>query len=291
MLLEFALPLILAVIMFSLGLGLRPAHFWRIAAEPRAFAIGAFNQLIVVPAAAFAIATLFALPAELALGVMILAGCPGGVLSNSASRYAGGNVPLSISLTAVISLVAAISLPILVALSARHFLGTDAPAINVTALSVQIFLLTAVPVGLGMALTRLTPQFVARAAPRISQIAFWLFLLMILGALIENWSAFASNFWTLGPALIVLNAALLGFGLVSGRLAGLNPKDITTIAIESGTQNGSLGITVGLLVLGASAGLPDTALPAVVYSITAWFLTMPFVLWRRGPAGQTAAAV
>ena len=281
MLIEIILPVILAVIMFSLGLGLRPADFWRIATRPRAFAVGAFNQLILVPVVAFTIATLFALPAEMALGVMILAACPGGVLSNSASRYAEGNVPLSISLTAVISLVATITLPILVGLSAPHFLGADAPAINVTALGAQVFVLTSVPVGLGMVLTWFAPRFVAAASPWISRLAFGLFLVMILAALISNWDAFSSNFWALGPALIVMNAVLLLFGLVSGTLAGLGPRDITTIAIESGTQNGSLGITVGLLVLGAGAGLPDTTLPAVIYSITAWILTMPFVLWRR----------
>ncbi|HCO54118.1 MAG TPA: bile acid:sodium symporter [Pelagibacterium sp.] len=281
MLIEVILPVILAVIMFSLGLGLRPSDFWRIAVQPRAFSVGAFNQLIVVPIVAFAVATLFALPAEMALGVMILAACPGGILSNSASRYAEGNVPLSILLTAVISLVATITLPILVALSASHFLGSEAPAIDVTALGVQVFVLTAVPVGLGMALTQFTPRFVAAASSWISGLAFWLFVMMILAALVSNWDAFSSNFWVLGPALIAMNAALLLIGLASGRLAGLNARDVTTIAIESGTQNGSLGITVGLLVLGAGTGLPDTTLPAVIYSITAWILTMPFVLWRR----------
>ena len=281
MLIEVILPVILAVIMFSLGLGLRPSDFWRIALQPMAFSIGAFNQLIVVPIVAFAVATLFALPAEMALGVMILAACPGGILSNSASRYAEGNVPLSILLTAVISLVATITLPILVALSASHFLGSEAPAIDVTALGVQVFVLTAVPVGLGMALTQFTPRFVAAASSWISGLAFWLFVMMILAALVSNWDAFSSNFWVLGPALIAMNAALLLIGLASGRLAGLNARDVTTIAIESGTQNGSLGITVGLLVLGAGTGLPDTTLPAVIYSITAWILTMPFVLWRR----------
>lgn len=290
MLIEVGLPVILAVIMFSLGLELRPDDFWRIARQPRAFAIGAFNQLVAVPIVALAVAQLFALPAELALGVMILAACPGGVLSNSASRYAQGSVPLSISLTAVISLVATVTLPIVVALAAGHFLGAKAPAINVTALGVQVFVLTAIPVGLGMALTHFAPRFVASASPWIAQLAFCLFLIMIVAALISNWDAFSSNFWTLGPALIAMNAMLLVLGLVSGTLAGLSARDITTIAIESGTQNGSLGITVGLLVMGASAGLPDTTIPAVIYSITAWFLTLPFVLWRRRLRAQPAAA-
>ncbi|TDH38559.1 bile acid:sodium symporter family protein [Pseudohoeflea suaedae] len=281
MIVQVILPVALAVIMFSLGLGLRPADFWRIAKQPKAFAVGAFNQLLIVPIVAFCVAILFSLPPELAFGVMILAACPGGVLSNSASRYAEGNVPLSISLTAVISLVATITLPILVALSASYFVRQDAPAVNVTALGAQVFVLTAAPVALGMLVTKLAPRFVATASPFISKFAFALFMLLIVAALISNWDAFSSNFWTLGPALIAMNAALLLFGLVSGPLFGLQPRDITTIAIESGTQNGSLAIAAGLLVHGASTGLPDTTLPAVIYSITAWFLTTPFVLWRR----------
>ena len=290
MIVQVVLPVVTVVIMFSLGLGLRPADFWRIATQPKAFAVGACNQLIVVPIVAFGIATVFALPTELALGVMILAACPGGILSNSASQYAEGNVPLSISLTAITSLVATVTLPVLVALSAAHFLGADAPAINVAALAGQVFLLTALPVALGMVLTRFAPRFVAAASPLISRVAFVLFLLMILAALISNWEPFSSNFWKLGPALIAINTLLLLFGLVSGTVAGLGPRDITTIAIESGTQNGSLGIAVGLLVLGANSGLPDTTLPAVIYSITAWFLTMPFVLWRRGVGARSAMA-
>ncbi|TZG32191.1 bile acid:sodium symporter [Agrobacterium sp. B1(2019)] len=290
MIVQIILPFVLAAIMFSLGLGLRFADFWRIATQPKAFAVGAFNQMVIVPLVAFCIAMVFALPAELALGVMILAACPGGILSNSACRYAEGNVPLSISLTAVISLVATVTLPILVGLSAPLFLDEKAPTINVTALGAQVFGLTAMPVTLGMLLARNAPQLVAVVSPWISRLAFALFLLLILAALISNWDAFSSNFWTLGPALIAMNATLLLIGVVSGTLAGLRPRDITTVAIESGTQNGSLGIAVGTLVLSTNSALPDTTIPAVVYSITAWFLTMPFVLWRRGVGARAATA-
>ncbi|BCH24965.1 hypothetical protein MesoLjLb_47500 [Mesorhizobium sp. L-8-3] len=203
---------------------------------------------------------------------------------NAAAKFAEGNVPLSISLTAVISLVSIVTLPLVVALSAAHFLGAEAPPINVTALGVQVFLLTALPVGLGMVLTHSSPRFVETASPWISRLAFWLFLILILAAIVANWDVFALNIWSLGPALVALNAILLAIGLVTADVAGLSARDATTIAIESGTQNGSLGIAVGLLVAGTSAGLPDTTVPAVIYSITAWLLTMPFVIWRRGLA-------
>ncbi|MCQ0988716.1 bile acid:sodium symporter family protein [Jiella marina] len=282
MLIEIVLPVILAVIMFSLGLGLRPADFWLVFVQPRGFAIGAFNQMIVVPVTAFVLAKLFGLNGEMALGLMILAACPGGVLSNAASQFAGGNVALSISLTAVISLVSVITLPLVVAASAAHFLGAEAASIHVATLGGKVFVLTAVPVGLGMALRRFSPRLVRKSSPWISRLAFLLFLLLIVAALVANWDAFASNLRTLGPALVSLNALLLAIGLASASLAGLKPMDATSIAIESGTQNGALAIAVGLMVVGADGGLPATTLPAVVYSITAWLLTLPFVLWRRG---------
>ncbi len=289
MIIEVVLPIVLIVIMFSLGLGLRPADFWLVVAQPKAFATGAFNQMLVVPLAALALAKLFALPNEIALGVMILAACPGGVLSNSATKLAEGNVPLSISLTALISLASTVTLPLVVAFSAAHFLGAAAPPIDVTALGLKVFLLTAAPVGLGMVATRYFPRFVALASPLIERVAFWLFLVTILAAVISNWNVFVLHMSSLGPVLIALNATLLAVGSISAVALGLSARDATAIAIETGTQNGALGIAVGLMVVGASTGLPETTLASVIYSITAWILTMPFVLWRRHLATRAQA--
>lgn len=258
-------------------------------AQPKAFATGAFNQMLVVPLAALALAKLFALPNEIALGVMILAACPGGVLSNSATKLAEGNVPLSISLTALISLASTVTLPLVVALSAAHFLGAAAPPIDVTALGLKVFLLTAAPVGLGMVATRYFPRLVALASPLIERVAFWLFLVTILAAVISNWNVFVLHMSSLGPVLIALNATLLAVGSISAAALGLSARDATAIAIETGTQNGALGIAVGLMVVGASTGLPETTLASVIYSITAWILTMPFVLWRRHLATRAQA--
>ena len=283
MLVQIALPAILILIMFSLGLGLTGADFIRVTKEPRAFAVGALNQVVVVPLAAFAIALGFRLSSSLAVGLMILGFCPGGVLANVTSRFANGNVPLSITLTGITSLLAIVIMPIAVGLSVTFFMGAAAPPINVTALGLQVFLMAAVPVMLGMLATRMLPQLVARHRTWISRLCFGLFLVLIIAALASNWSVFTTNFWTLGPALLILNALLLLIGLATAKVANLSVQDATTVAIESGIQNGTLGIAVGVLVAGAGSAETFSAyvLPTAMYSITVWILSFPFALWRR----------
>ncbi|WP_254919067.1 bile acid:sodium symporter family protein [Oceanicola sp. 22II-s10i] len=281
MLVDLVLPAVLTVIMFSLGLGLTGDDFARVAKAPRAFGLGAVNQVILLPVVGFLVATLFGLPPELAAGTMILALCPGGVMSNVATRMAGGSVPLSVSLTAVISLVSIVTLPVLTALSVRHFMGSEAPEVDVTALGVTMFLLTAVPVGLGMLLTRLAPAATVRITPWMHRITTVLFAVLILLALAANWGLFLANIGTLGPALVVMTAVLLAIGVLSSRAAGLGPKEVTTVAIESGIQNGTLGIAVGGIIAGVTTGLPPLTLPTAIYSVTAWALVIPFITWRR----------
>lgn len=292
MLVDIALPVILTIIMFSLGLGLTPDDFRRVLREPRGFVLGAFNQVIVVPIVAFTIAVLFGLPPELGAGMMILGLCPGGVLSNVATRFAHGNVPLSISLTALISLLSILTLPPLVAVSVNHFMGADAPQVNVTALGLQMFFLTAVPVGLGMALTRMLPHQVSMISRWMGRVALVLFIVVLAAALAANWGLFIANIRTLGPALLAMTATLFVVGVLTSRFARLNHRDTTTVSLESAVQNGTLGIAVGVLVAGAAGGLPPTTLPTAIYSITVWLLAIPFILWRRsaaaGPAGLPA---
>ena len=281
MLVDLILPAVLTVIMFSLGLGLTRADFSRVARSPRAFSLGALNQIVLVPVIGFFVATMFGLPPELAAGTMILALCPGGVMSNVATRMAGGSVPLSVSLTAVISLVSIVTLPVLTALSVRHFMGAEAPDVNVTALGLTMFLLTAAPVALGMGLTRLAPVLTNRIAPWMNRITTILFAVLIALALAGNWATFTANIGILGPALLTMTAVLLILGLVTSQIAGLDARDTTTVAIESGIQNGTLGIAVGGIVAGVATGLPALTLPTAIYSVTAWVLVLPFIAWRR----------
>lgn len=282
MIVQVLLPLILAFIMFSLGLGLRKADFARVLKFPMAFGAGLFNQVLLLPLVAFGLAHAFQLSPEFAVGLMILALCPGGVTSNVLAKLAGGNPPLSISLTAVTSLLSIVTVPLLVAFSVGHFMGDDAPPVDVTKLGITMFLITALPVALGMLLTAKSPAVVEKISKGVSKAALILFVLIIVGALAKNWEVFSSNVGTLGPVAILLNVVLLAAGLVIAKMIRLDRKDASTISIESGVQNGTLAIAVGSIVAGAGGDvLPPATLPAAVYSITMYFVCVPFVLWRR----------
>ena len=282
MLVKVVLPLILAFIMFSLGLGLRRADFARVLKFPVAFGTGLVNQLLLLPIIAYVIVVVFKLSPEMAVSVMILSFCPGGVTSNVLTRMANGNTPLSISLTAITSLLAIFTVPLLVAFFVQHFMGTEGPKVNVTSLGMTMFLLTAVPVGLGMILTANAPRLVEKISKVVSRIALVLFVLIIVAALAKNRVVFFGNLPTLGPALILLNLIMLGLGIATAKLLKLDTKDATTISLESGVQNGTLGIAVGALIAaGATETLPPTTVASAVYGITMYFVSLPFVFWRR----------
>ena len=280
MIVKVLLPLILFFIMFSLGLGLRGRDFSRVLKFPVAFGLGLINQVVLLPLVALGLAYAFGLEPVFAVGLMILALCPGGVTSNLLARLAGGNAPLSISLTAVTSLLSIFTVPLLVAFSVNHFMGEDAPPVDMTMVGLMMFLITAVPVAIGMVLTAKSPALVEKIAPGVSRAAVVLFVVIIVAALAKNWEVFSSNLGTLGPAAVLLNLGMLGVGLASAKALRLDGRDASTISIESGVQNGTLAITVGSFVAGVN-GLPPQTVPAAVYSITMYFVCVPFVFWRR----------
>lgn len=278
------LPLALAIIMFSLGLGLTLEDFRRVFVAPKAFGIGALSQIVILPIVAYAIAVAFGLRPELAVGLMILSFCPGGVTSNILTKFARGDLALSISLTGVISLVAVVSVPLLVAFSADHFMGVDAPPVNVTSLAVAMFLITALPVVLGMAMRHYAPRATGVVERPLEWVAVVLFVIVVVGALAANWALFVENLAVLGPAVVVLNIVLLALGLGLARLAALDGRQATAIAIETGIQNATLGITVGSLIVEQASALPPFSLPSGVYGITMYAVSLPFVFWRRSLA-------
>ncbi|MBX9464237.1 MAG: bile acid:sodium symporter [Aquamicrobium sp.] len=279
------LPLALAVIMFSLGLGLTLADFKRVLLQPKAFAVGAASQLLLIPLVAYALAVLFNLPPELAVGVMILSLCPGGVTSNVLTKYGKGDLALSISLTGIISLVAVATVPLLVAFFADRFMGLDAPPVDVTALGLSMFLITAVPVILGMLVRGLASGLAQRIEGVVEKIALALFVIVVVGAVAANWRLLVENLRVLGPVVVILNVVLLALGLGLARLFSLSRDEATAISIETGIQNATLGITVGSLIVEQASALPPFSLPSGVYGITMYVVSIPFVLWRRRLAG------
>ncbi len=282
MIVKVLLPLILAFIMFSLGLGLKGHDFSRVLKFPVAFGVGLANQIVLLPLVALGLAYAFGLESIFAVGLMILAMCPGGVTSNILTKIAGGNAPLSISLTAITSLLSILTVPLLVAFSVNHFMGKDAPPVDVTRLGLTMFLITAVPVMIGMAFTAKSPTLVEKIAPVVSRTAVALFVLIIVAALANNWGTFSSNLGTLGPVAVLLNIVMLILGLGSAKILKLDHRNATTISIESGVQNGTLAIAVGTIVAAVEGEvLPPVTVPAAVYSITMYLVCVPFVFWRR----------
>jgi|TARA_R100000501_G_scaffold18117_1_gene36220 BASS family bile acid:Na+ symporter len=280
-LISVVLPLGLAFIMFTLGVGLTPADFARVGQRPLAFFIGALNQSILLPLVTFICVLAFGIRAEMAVGFMILAACPGGVTSNVISKLAKGDVALSVSLTAVISLASVVTVPLILGLSMGYFMGDAAPAIDITKTAVTMFALTVVPVTLGLGARAMAPAAMTRAEPKLSAVATILFAVIVLAALAANWALFVENIVVIGPALLVLLAALTTIGFVVPRLLGRSVTEAKTISVETGVQNSTLGIAVAAIIVGGEGGFTAYALPSAVYGILMYLIILPVVLKYR----------
>ena len=280
MLLEVGLPLSLAFIMFSLGFGLTFADFARVLTMPRAVATGVVLQVLAIPAVAYLMLIVFDLSPALAFGVMILSFCPGGVTSNILTKLGGGSVALSITLTAVVSLLSVITVPALVGWAGTAFLGTAAPEIDVLSIGLTMFAITAVPVVIGLFARRFSGAKAARAEKMVSLLAMVLFLLIVVAAVGTNWVLIVENIGTLGPVLVAINVVLLVLGVAVARALSLTGGEGICISVEMGVQNATLGITVAGLVA-QTAGLPEYALPSALYGITMYLVTIPGLLVLR----------
>ena len=280
-LISVVLPLGLAFIMFTLGVGLTAADFARVGQRPLAFFIGALNQSILLPLVTFICVLAFGIRAEMAVGFMILAACPGGVTSNVISKLAKGDVALSVSLTAVISLASVVTVPLILGLSMGYFMGDAAPEIDITKTAVTMFALTVVPVTLGLGARAMAPAAMTRAEPKLSAVATILFAVIVLAALAANWALFVENIVVIGPALLVLLAALTTIGFVVPRLLGRSVTEAKTISVETGVQNSTLGIAVAAIIVGGEGGFTAYALPSAVYGILMYLIILPVVLKYR----------
>ena len=279
MIIDIILPLSLVVIMFTLGLGLTTNDFINIVREPKALGIGIMNQMVLLPIVAFCIVTLSGLTREMAVGMMILASCPGGVTSNMITKLAKGDTALSISYTAVVSIVTVITLPMIAALSMQHFMGSDAPPLDILSLGLTMFLITAVPVGIGLLVHERYRGLSDSFEPMATRVSTVLFVIIVIGALASEWEAFIDNVLTLGPAIIVLMIIMLFIGYKSAQWFSMGEKRAVTVAIESGIQNATVGITIGNMILNPETGLSLLSLPSGVYGILMYLVCLPFVLW------------
>lgn len=273
-----ALPLMLCFIMFALGMGLAVADFKRVLAEPRAFVIGFFCHFIVLPATCFALVKLANLPPELAVGFMIVAACPTGTTSNLLTYLARGDVALAVSFTAVASVVTIVSLPLITGFALSHFMGANqAIAMPVGLMMGQVFVVVGLPVMIGMAFRAWKPATAVRVEKIATKIASALFVLIVVAALIKNWTLFVSTLPQLAPLVVALNVSMLAVGYTLSRLAKLKRQQAVTVAIETAVQNATLAILISSTMLKND----QMALPAVVYGVLMYAGGLAFVYWIR----------
>ena len=199
---SIALPLALAFIMFSLGMSLTPADFGFALRRPHPLLAGVICQVVLLPLVAFALVRGFAVPGELAVGVLVLACCPGGITSNVMTRLARGDVALSISFTALASLVTTVTLPLILSLGGRALMGAALPAISITGLGLKMFLMTTLPVVLGVALRQQRPGWTGRWEHRFERLANGLFALILAITILGEWDTLRANIGSLGPVLL-----------------------------------------------------------------------------------------
>lgn len=279
----YVLPAAQAFIMFALGLGLTIPDFKRVFTDGKIVVVGLFCQLMIVPAVAFAIVLAFDLSPMLSVGVMLLSFCPGGVSSNMISKMSHGDLALSVSLTAVTSLMAFITIPPLLALSMQYFLAEAAPDISIAGLSFRTFLLTTVPVMAGVTIRHLFTSFTLKVERHLDRLAVSIWLVLVLGLFWANRGLIAETFATLGPSLMIMPAILMIVGWYAARLINAGPTRRKTISVETSIQNSPLGITLsGIIMGGTASGFSEMVLPSAAYSMTMYMVALPAVmLFRR----------
>ena len=277
MIIDILLPASLIFIMFSLGLGLTIKDFKNILNNPKAFFVGIMNQMIVLPIITVFIILIFGLSNEIAVGMMILSCCPGGVTSNIITKLAKGDTALSISYTAIVSIATMITLPLIVGFSMDYFMGTDAPSINIVTLGITMFVITTIPVLIGLYIRTKFENFAVSFTSISNKISSFLFVVIVLGALASEWTTFINNLSLLGPAIVTLIISMLFIGYNSPKLFAINRTQSITIAVESSIQNATVGITIGNIILSESQGISILSLPSGVYGILMYIVCLPII--------------
>ncbi len=271
---DIMLPLALAIIMLGMGLSLVPYDFKRVALYPKAASIGILNQIIILPMVGFLLLWLFGLKSpELAVGIMILAACPGGPTSNLISHISRGDTALSITLTAISSLIAVITIPLIVNLALAYFMqhGEYVP-LPVLKTILSLTLITLVPVSIGMIIRAKAVNFANKMDKPVKAISGILLVVIILAAILTNKDIFVSSFRDVGPIALSLNVIMLIIGYMSARMVKLRIPQRITISVESGIQNGTLGITIASALLRNDVMAISPAIYSLIMFVTAGFI-------------------
>ena len=265
-------PIALALIMLTLGLGLTGQDFLRVIKQPKDFLTGLICQLILLPIIAFILLQIFKLPIEIALGVMIIAAAPGGVTSNVLTKFANGDVALSISLTAIISLISIISVPFIVFTSADLFQVSEiSKEISMIGISIKMFLVVTLPVLFGMLIRKLATNFITSKTQLIQRTSVILFVIVFAGIWIEEWKNIMSYIQQAGLITLVLNIIMMFVGYYAAKFLVTGIAQRKSISLECGLQNGTLAVFVASQLFSNIEYLIPTATYAIVMFITSIF--------------------
>ena len=262
-------PIALALIMLGLGLGLTTQDFTRVLRNPKDFLVGFIAQLIILPIVAFLLIKILNTPTEIALGVMIIAAAPGGITSNVLTKFAKGDVALSVSLTAIISIISIITVPLIVFTSA-NILGVDLVSqdINLTGTALKMAGVVAVPVILGMIIRKFADNFISSKISFIDKITGFLFLIVFIAIWIEERENIFEYLSQAGLVVLILNVVMMLIAYNIAKIFASGTEQKKCIAIECGLQNGTLAVFVATQISNEIVYLIPTAAYALIMYIT-----------------------
>ena len=261
-------PICLALIMLGLGLGLSVKDFTRILRVPKDFFIGFFSQLLILPIVALAVALILDLPSSIAVGLMIIAAAPGGVTSNVLTKFADGDVALSISLTAVVSLISIISVPFVI-INSANFLGVEiAKDISMAGIALKMALVVTVPVIIGIVIRGFAENFISSKINIINKLTGWLFVVVFAAIWIEEKDNIFNYLAQAGLAVLILNVVMMtvAYFIAKKFVSGIAQQKC--IALECGLQNGTLAVFVATLIFDEVTYMIPTAAYALIMYIT-----------------------
>jgi bile acid:Na+ symporter, BASS family len=258
------LPIALAMIMLGLGLSLKSDDFLRIFKYPKAVTIGLIGQLVILPIIALAIVKVIPMPPAIAVGLIILALCPCGPSSNMITYLAGGDVALAVTLTVFSSMITVFTIPLFASMAVNSFLGTNAiVSLPVGATMGQIFVITVIPIALGMLIQSRFPEIARRLEKAINKLAVGFLVLIIVLLVAKEWSRLPSLIVQAGTGVMLLNILGMAAGFAISKMLNLNIAQQICIAIEVGIQNGTLAIAITAGILKDA----EMAIPAAIYSL------------------------
>ena len=261
-------PFALAIIMFGLGLGLTPKDFKRVIIFPRDFIIGFFGQVILLPIIAFLLIQIIPMPLEIALGVMVIAAAPGGVTSNILTKFANGDVALSVTLTAVVSLISVITVPLIIFNSAE-FLGIEIiNEISMLIIALKMFYIVTIPVIFGMIVRSLMTNFIVSKTLLVQRLSVILFLVVFISIWVEEWDRIVSFITRAGLVAFILNITMIFIGYFMAKLLASGLEQRKCISLECGLQNGTLAVFVATQLFEDIVFMVPTAAYALIMFVT-----------------------